>query len=315
VTRSRTRRTERRRFGTTEPTRADGAGFIAARRNDGPIRQALRAGIVQTKLALSGPTDRCERDADRAAEAVMRGAAAPSGAEGAATEAQRACATHEQGRDDRVARAAAPESEEEKRRREREARDRAAVEARRHEDERKRKTARNGDKAAHADPREGRDDDRRREEEDTLVRAKAEPGTAVTPADADAARMADAELAVRDLSGGQPLPGHLAGLLGMRFGRRFDAVRIHTDADAGRTARDIGALAFTFQDHVVFAPGRYRPDTAAGRMLLAHELAHVVQQGYAPAQDSTADPGRAARPADRGKSCGGGQKGTGGSSS
>uniref|UniRef100_UPI0022EAD86A eCIS core domain-containing protein n=1 Tax=Falsiroseomonas oryzae TaxID=2766473 RepID=UPI0022EAD86A len=40
-----------------------------------------------------------------------------------------------------------------------------------------------------------------------------------------------------------------------------------------------GARAFTLGRDIVFAPGRYAPETAAGRSLLAHELAHVVQQG------------------------------------
>ncbi len=60
-------------------------------------------------------------------------------------------------------------------------------------------------------------------------------------------------------------------------------MRLHTDANAGRAARDQGAAAYAFGSDVVFGAGRYAPETAAGKRLLAHELAHVVQQsGGAP---------------------------------
>lgn len=38
------------------------------------------------------------------------------------------------------------------------------------------------------------------------------------------------------------------------------------------------AFAFTVGRDIAFGPGQYQPDTEAGRRLLAHELAHVVQQ-------------------------------------
>ena len=64
-----------------------------------------------------------------------------------------------------------------------------------------------------------------------------------------------------------------------RFGHDFGQVRIHTDADAARSAADIHALAYTYGSHVVMGAGRYQPHTSAGRRLLAHELTHVTQQG------------------------------------
>ena len=68
-----------------------------------------------------------------------------------------------------------------------------------------------------------------------------------------------------------------------RFGEDFSGVHVHTDALADRSARDVGALAFTVGRHVVFRHGAYAPDQAAGKRLLAHELTHVVQQrGSAP---------------------------------
>lgn len=62
-----------------------------------------------------------------------------------------------------------------------------------------------------------------------------------------------------------------------RFGRDFSRVRIHADSTAAESSRAVNARAYTVGNHVVFAKGRYAPETVAGRQLLAHELTHVVQ--------------------------------------
>ena len=82
--------------------------------------------------------------------------------------------------------------------------------------------------------------------------------------------------------GGQPLAPEVRAFVEPRFGYDFGRVRVHTDARAARTTRAVGARAYAVGRDVVFAPGEYRPDTAAGRRLLAHELTHVVQQGEQP---------------------------------
>lgn len=63
------------------------------------------------------------------------------------------------------------------------------------------------------------------------------------------------------------------------FGRSFSKVQLHTDADAGRVATEQNARALTVGEHVAFGAGEYRPGTLAGDALIAHELAHVIQQG------------------------------------
>ena len=68
-----------------------------------------------------------------------------------------------------------------------------------------------------------------------------------------------------------------------RFGTDFSDVRIHTDARAARSAEAVGARAYTVGNNVVFGAGQYDPAGEGGRRLLAHELAHVVQQDAAPA--------------------------------
>ncbi|HEX6291068.1 MAG TPA: DUF4157 domain-containing protein [Herpetosiphonaceae bacterium] len=79
-------------------------------------------------------------------------------------------------------------------------------------------------------------------------------------------------------SHGQPLDAATRGFMEARFGHDFGGVRVHADAKANESARQIAALAYTSGPNIVFASNRYDPVTAAGRRLLAHELAHVVQQ-------------------------------------
>lgn len=62
----------------------------------------------------------------------------------------------------------------------------------------------------------------------------------------------------------------------------FADVRVHADAQADTLARSVSARAFTTGTDVWFASGEYRPGTGEGDRLLAHELAHVVQQRGAP---------------------------------
>ena len=80
-------------------------------------------------------------------------------------------------------------------------------------------------------------------------------------------------------SPGQPLDAATRGFMEPRFGHDFGRVRIHTDAKAAESARVIQAYAYTSGENMVFGAGQYAPTTPWGKSLLAHELAHVVQQG------------------------------------
>lgn len=79
-------------------------------------------------------------------------------------------------------------------------------------------------------------------------------------------------------SGGRPLDAHTRSLMEPRFGHDFSRVRVHTGGRAAESARAVNALAYTVGQQVVFGAGHYAPETVAGQKLLAHELAHVVQQ-------------------------------------
>jgi hypothetical protein len=63
-----------------------------------------------------------------------------------------------------------------------------------------------------------------------------------------------------------------------RFGHDFSRVRVHWGAAAEQSAQDVNANAYTVGHNIVFGTGRFAPGTHEGRRLIAHELAHVVQQ-------------------------------------
>lgn len=83
-------------------------------------------------------------------------------------------------------------------------------------------------------------------------------------------------------SGGQPLPESVRSFFEPRFGHDFSKVRVHSGADAGQSARDVDAKAYTVGQNIVFGAGQYAPNVNEGQQLIAHELTHVVQQQAAP---------------------------------
>jgi hypothetical protein len=88
-------------------------------------------------------------------------------------------------------------------------------------------------------------------------------------------------------SSGRPLDAASRAFFEPRFGYDFSSVRIHTDSAAAQSAQDIGALAYTLGRDIAFAAGQFAPYTAQGRHLMAHELAHTVQQSGAPTTASS----------------------------
>ncbi|HWO03105.1 MAG TPA: DUF4157 domain-containing protein [Blastocatellia bacterium] len=80
------------------------------------------------------------------------------------------------------------------------------------------------------------------------------------------------------LGSGAPIAQSLRNFFEPRFGHDFSQVRIHTGQGAASTSQNLRAAAFTFGSDIFFNAGQFRPETAAGRSLLAHELAHVLQQ-------------------------------------
>ncbi len=77
---------------------------------------------------------------------------------------------------------------------------------------------------------------------------------------------------------GQPLASGVRGFFESRFGHDLSQVRVHADARAEASARTVEARAYTVGEHIVFGRSQYDPASRAGRLLLAHELTHVLQQ-------------------------------------
>jgi hypothetical protein len=86
-----------------------------------------------------------------------------------------------------------------------------------------------------------------------------------------------AEVATQ-LGSGSPLDSSLKSRMETAFSHDFSRVRVHTDHRAGQLSDHLNARAFTVGPQVAFGAGEYRPGTLAGDALIAHELAHVVQQ-------------------------------------
>jgi hypothetical protein len=94
-------------------------------------------------------------------------------------------------------------------------------------------------------------------------------------------RQAD-PISVRNRLGtGQSLPGGLRSRMESAFGTSFSGVRLHDDSTSAQLSGQLNARAFTIGQHVAFGAGEFRPGSIAGDALIAHELAHVMQQGGA----------------------------------
>lgn len=220
-------------------------------------------GALQAKLALGNPADLFERQADAAAAHVVGGRAGtpPISALPGGFLAQRKCA------------ACALEDE----------RSKALVQ---------RKCACGAEPGKpctchHDHDRLQEDDDRHPE---MRVDRKAMPGP-----DAGGQALRAVEEVVAEP--GAPLPAAIRQEMEQGFGQDFSAIRIHDTPRAAASAEGIAAHAYTVGPHIAFNRGRFRPDTDSGKRLLAHELAHTVQQGAT--RRGPVDTGRISRPGDR----------------
>lgn len=89
----------------------------------------------------------------------------------------------------------------------------------------------------------------------------------------------DSAASVRSqLQNGHTLEGSVRHRMERGFGHSFADVQVHTDSGAGQMAAAHSARAFTVGSDIAFGAGQYRPGTPAGDVLIAHELAHVIQQ-------------------------------------
>ena len=95
------------------------------------------------------------------------------------------------------------------------------------------------------------------------------------------ARPDDPRAVAASLGPGQPLPSAIQTRMERGLGGSLAGVQIHTSGAAADVAQDHDARAITVGAHVAFANREYRPGSLVGDLLLAHELAHTLQQGSA----------------------------------
>jgi hypothetical protein len=121
----------------------------------------------------------------------------------------------------------------------------------------------------------------------------AEPGSGLLPGGRVHPDVETAIAAAR--GGGRGLDAPVRDRVGDALGDPLTDVRVHADDGADALARSVSARAFTTGTDIFFAHGEYRPQTATGDALLAHELTHVVQQrgGATTGPLTVTDPGGA----------------------
>lgn len=117
-------------------------------------------------------------------------------------------------------------------------------------------------------------------EADKAEKAKAKPsgiffkGREGGPNDA-----ADPKAIQAQLQGGEAIPSQVRSSFESAMGQDFSGVRVHTGTTATKLSNDLNARAFTVGRDIAFGAGEYKPGTPVGDALIAHELAHVAQQG------------------------------------
>jgi len=121
---------------------------------------------------------------------------------------------------------------------------------------------------------------------DAIGSAGAAIGSIFTKAKEGGPRLADDPQQIQaQLNDGQTLDGGVKSRMEAAYRHDFSRVRVHTGSQAESLSNDMNARAFTIGSNIAFAAGEYRPGTLVGDALIAHELAHVVQQGGAVSSD------------------------------
>lgn len=102
--------------------------------------------------------------------------------------------------------------------------------------------------------------------------------------DNEVAAGAESAVAAAASSSGEPLRADLRDRFEGSLGADLSAVRVHTGESSSVANQAVGARAFTVGNDIHFGAGQYQPDDPFGMHLLAHEVAHTVQQSGGPAR-------------------------------
>ena len=270
--------------------KAGGGDFFA------PVRNSSISS-VQTKLTVNKPGDKFEQEADKMADKVMRmPAPAPPEKE---EKIQRATLPEEKVQkatlpEEKVQKATLPEEKVQKQAKEEEKIQKATLPEEKVQkatlpeekiqkailpEEKIQKQVKEEDKIQKATLPEEKIQKQAKEEE--KVQKKEEEKLQRKNGDGTSTDAADAQSDIRNkTTGGQPLSSETKSYMEPRFGTDFNNVRVHNDQESGGLSNQLGARAFTYQNHVFFSNDQYQPGTSDGKHLLAHELTHTIQQGH-----------------------------------
>ncbi len=94
---------------------------------------------------------------------------------------------------------------------------------------------------------------------------------------------AESAIATASSSNGTSLPETLMRKFETSLGADLSNVRVHTNAESAVAASSVGARAYTLGQDIHFGARQYDPISETGQHLLAHEVAHTVQQNNMPA--------------------------------
>jgi hypothetical protein len=124
------------------------------------------------------------------------------------------------------------------------------------------------------------------------VEPQPEPATVQAKERNGGAKNVDDPSAIKnELGEGQPLDSGVRSRMETAFGMNFSQVRTHSDSNSAALSNRVNARAFTVGQHIAFGSEEYKPGSLIGDALIAHELAHTVQQKDAATSIEKMEPG------------------------
>ncbi len=119
------------------------------------------------------------------------------------------------------------------------------------------------------------------EEEDLKVEIQTKPSQKATKGEIGVNENFENRLSLSK-RGGSLISDEVRAFVEPRMKFDFSKVRVHTDNEAAQMNQELGSRAFTHGRDIYFGVGQYKPQSIAGKRLMAHELTHVLQQTSYP---------------------------------
>ncbi|WP_372756893.1 DUF4157 domain-containing protein [Mariniflexile sp.] len=116
-------------------------------------------------------------------------------------------------------------------------------------------------------------------EEEEAVQMKEDEESIQTKFDDKPVKQPSIENNLKNSSTGSKMDDTIQSEMQQKFGTDFSHIKIHNDGASAAMCQELGAQAFTRGNNIYFNEGKYNPNSAEGKRLLAHELTHTIQQG------------------------------------